>query len=156
MNTAPSRRNKGEAKRLDMIIGCTGFWFEERNKPEGKSTAAFYLEIWELTSKISRNLMANPKLALSGKRGLIIIDEIQHRPELFPALRVLVDRPDNAARFLLLGSASPMLVRGVSETLAGRTSFVDMAGFTLEEVVSGGSSGSAEGFPGRGLQIQMR
>jgi hypothetical protein len=80
--------------------------------------------------------MANPKLALRGKRGLIIIDEVQHRPELLPALRVLVDRPDNAARFLLLGSASPTLVRGVSETLAGRTSFVDMAGFTLKEVGS--------------------
>ena len=92
--------------------------------------------IFDLEDQADNTALANPKLALSGKRGLIIIDEIQHRPELFPALRVLVDRPDNAARFLLLGSASPMLVRGVSETLAGRTSFVDMAGFTLEEVGS--------------------
>ena len=92
--------------------------------------------MFDLEDQADNTALANPKLALSGKRGLIIIDEIQHRPELFPALRVLVDRPDNAARFLLLGSASPMLVRGVSETLAGRTSFVDMAGFTLEEVGS--------------------
>ena len=92
--------------------------------------------IFDLEDQADNTALANPKLALSGKRGLIIIDEIQHRPELFPALRVLVDRPDNAARFLLLGSASPTLVRGVSETLAGRTSFVDMAGFTLEEVGS--------------------
>jgi len=92
--------------------------------------------IFDLEDQADNAALANPKLALSSKHGLIIIDEIQHRPELFPALRVLVDRPDNAARFLLLGSASPMLVRGVSETLAGRTSFVDMAGFTLEEVGS--------------------
>ena len=92
--------------------------------------------MFDLEDQADNTALANPKLALSGKRGLIIIDEIQHRPELFPALRVLVDRPDNSARFLLLGSASPMLVRGVSETLAGRTSFVDMAGFTLEEVGS--------------------
>jgi len=92
--------------------------------------------IFDLGDQADNAALTNPNLALSGKRGLIIIDEIQHRPELFPALRVLVDIPDNAARFLLLGSASPMLVRGVSETLAGRTSFVDMAGFTLEEVGS--------------------
>ena len=92
--------------------------------------------IFDLEDQADNAALANPKLALSGKRGLIIIDEIQNWPELLPALRVLVDRPDNAARFLLLGSASPMLVRGVSETLAGRTSFVDMAGFTLEEVGS--------------------
>ena len=92
--------------------------------------------IFDLGDQADNAALTNPNLALSGKRGLIIIDEVQHRPELFPALRVLVDRPDNAARFLLLGSASPTLVRGVSETLAGRTSFVDMAGFTLEEVGS--------------------
>ena len=53
-------------------------------------------------------------------RGLVVIDEVQRKPELFALLRVLVDRPDSAARFLLLGSASPHLVRGVSESLAGR------------------------------------
>ncbi|HPD79767.1 MAG TPA: AAA family ATPase, partial [Spirochaetales bacterium] len=64
------------------------------------------------------------------------IDEVQRRPELFQILRVLVDRPNNKTRFLLLGSASPALVRGVSETLAGRTSIVDMHGFSLQEVES--------------------
>ena len=92
--------------------------------------------IFDLGDQADNAALTHPNRALSGKRGLIIIDEVQHRPELFPALRVLVDRPDNAARFLLLGSASPTLVRGVSETLAGRTSFVDMAGFTLKEVGS--------------------
>jgi predicted AAA+ superfamily ATPase len=55
-------------------------------------------------------------------------------PELLPVLRVLIDRTDRPARFLLLGSASPHLVRGVTESLAGRVAFVDMQGFTLDEV----------------------
>ncbi len=57
-------------------------------------------------------------------------------PELFPVLRVLIDRPDTPARFLLLGSASPHLVRGVTESLAGRVAFVDMQGFSLGDVGS--------------------
>ena len=55
-------------------------------------------------------------------------------PELFQLLRVVVDRPENRARFLILGSASPDIIRGVSETLAGRVEFVDMMGFSLQEV----------------------
>ena len=66
--------------------------------------------------------------------GLVIIDEVQRQPDLFELLRVLVDRPHNPAHFLLLGSASPQLVRGVSESLAGRIGFVDLSGFDLTEV----------------------
>ena len=58
--------------------------------------------------------------ALRSLRGLVVIDEIQRQPELFPLLRVLADRVDRPARFLILGSASPHLVKGVSESLAGR------------------------------------
>ncbi len=94
------------------------------------SQSAFF----DLEDPADEAALANPMLALDGRQGLVIIDEVQRRPELFPVLRVLVDKPDNTARFLLLGSASPALVRGVSETLAGRTSFVDMQGFSLEEV----------------------
>jgi len=72
--------------------------------------------------------------ALEGLSGLVVIDEVQRRPELFEILRVLVDRPGNSARFLLLGSASPQLVKGVSESLAGRLGFVDLSGFDLSEV----------------------
>ena len=72
--------------------------------------------------------------ALERLSGLVIIDEIQRQPELFELLRVLVDRPDNQARFLVLGSASPQLVRGVSESLAGRIGFVDLTGFDLREI----------------------
>lgn len=92
--------------------------------------------IFDLEDPADDAALSHPMLALSDKHGLIVIDEVQRRPELFPILRVLVDRPDNAARFLLLGSASPHLVRGVSESLAGRTSFVDMQGFSLDEVGS--------------------
>jgi hypothetical protein len=61
-----------------------------------------------------------PKAALGGLSGLVVIDEVQRRPDLFPVLRVLVDRADSGARFLVLGSASPNLLRQTSETLAGR------------------------------------
>lgn len=65
---------------------------------------------------------------------MVVLDEIQTKPELFPVLRVLLDRPDSPARFLLLGSASPSLIRGAGETLAGRVEFVDLHGFDLTEV----------------------
>jgi hypothetical protein len=66
--------------------------------------------------------------------GLVVLDEVQRKPELFPLLRVLADRKPVKARFLLTGSASPALARGVSESLAGRVAQVDVAGFNLEEV----------------------
>lgn len=81
--------------------------------------------------------LANPREALAGLRGLAIIDEIQRRPELFETLRVLADRPRTPARFLILGSASPGLMRGASETLAGRVGFIEMGGFDLGEVGAG-------------------
>jgi predicted AAA+ superfamily ATPase len=67
-------------------------------------------------------------------RGLVVLDEVQRKPALFELLRVLADRRGTPARFLILGSASPDLVRGVSESLAGRVRFVDMGGFSLAEV----------------------
>jgi predicted AAA+ superfamily ATPase len=80
--------------------------------------------------------LTNPMLALSTLDGLVILDEVQRLPELFPVLRVLVDRPSNAARFLVLGSASPHLLRQGSESLAGRVAFHPLAGFALSEVGS--------------------
>jgi hypothetical protein len=68
--------------------------------------------------------------------GLIILDEFQLKPELFGTLRVLVDRPGQKARFVILGSASPEIIRNASETLAGRIEFVDLHGFDLSEVGS--------------------
>lgn len=81
--------------------------------------------------------LREPMLALSRLEGLVVLDEIQRKPELFALLRVLADRQPAKARFLLTGSASPWLVRGVSESLAGRVAFVDVSGFSLGEVGDG-------------------
>lgn len=78
--------------------------------------------------------LQNPELALSKCRGWVVLDEIQQVPALFPVLRVLSDRRDVVVKFLILGSASPQIVRASSESLAGRVSFVDLSGFTLTEV----------------------
>ena len=78
--------------------------------------------------------LADPFLALDPLRGLVVLDEVQRRPNLFPALRVLADRPRTPARFLLLGSASPALLRQSSETLAGRVAHYELSGFDLSEV----------------------
>lgn len=79
-------------------------------------------------------LSAMPERTLGNHRGLVVIDEVQRMPELFRILRPLCDRPGMPARFLLLGSAAPELVRGVSESLAGRAQFVVVPGFSLEDV----------------------
>jgi predicted AAA+ superfamily ATPase len=89
---------------------------------------------FDLESATGRARLANPELALSPLTGLVVIDEIQRQPELFTFLRPLVDRPRRRSRFLILGSASPDLVRGASESLAGRIGFVDLGGFLLREV----------------------
>lgn len=77
--------------------------------------------------------LAQPMATLQPLRGLVVIDEVQRAPELFPVLRVLADRAQTPARFLLLGSASPELIRQASETLAGRVGFVEMSGLLLDE-----------------------
>jgi len=79
-------------------------------------------------------LRATPEKLLAEREGLVIVDEVQRLPELFELLRPLCDDRKRQAVFLLLGSASWDLVKGVSETLAGRIQFVDVAGFSLSEV----------------------
>jgi len=79
-------------------------------------------------------LLQDPLLALRPLRGLIVVDEVQKRPELFATLRVLVDEPRASRRFLVLGSASPDLLRQASESLAGRIAYHELGGFSLEEV----------------------
>lgn len=111
----------------------------------GKTTLARIIagktkcEYFDLEDPADLNRLSAPKFALERLSGLIIIDEVQRKPELFEILRVLVDRPaaDRPAadaRFLLLGSASFHLVRKVSESLAGRVAFVEMGGFNLKEI----------------------
>lgn len=105
----------------------------------GKTTVARMLNntqgatYFDLEHPVDARRLTAPLTVLETLSGLVIIDEIQRQPALFELLRVLVDRPHNPAQFLLLGSASPHLVRGASETLAGRIGFVDMAGFNLTE-----------------------
>jgi uncharacterized protein len=89
---------------------------------------------FDLESLPDLERLRNPELVLGALEGLVVLDEIQVMPELFQVLRVLVDRPDRTARYLILGSASPDIVRGASETLAGRAEFVELSGFNLVEV----------------------
>ncbi len=78
--------------------------------------------------------LAEPELALSRLHGLIVIDEVQLAPWLFPLLRVLADRPEAPARFLVLGSAGPTLLQKSSESLAGRIAYHELGGFGIDEV----------------------
>lgn len=91
---------------------------------------------FDLEDPVSERRLAEPMLALRPLRGLVVIDEVQRKPDLFPALRVLSDRRPLPARFLVLGSASPDLLRQSSESLAGRIAFVEMSGFNLSETGS--------------------
>jgi predicted AAA+ superfamily ATPase len=102
----------------------------KQRSPVSKDKPSAY---FDLESHLDLNRLQNPQLMLASLRGLVIIDEVQVMPDLFRVLRVLVDRPENKARFLILGSASPDLVRSVSETLAGRVEFVELSGFGLHE-----------------------
>ena len=76
-----------------------------------------------------------PTLALENLSGYVIIDEIQRRPELFPVLRVLVDK-NPSLRYIILGSASRDLIAQSSESLAGRISYIEMGGFSLEHIAA--------------------
>jgi predicted AAA+ superfamily ATPase len=109
-------------------------------RQSGKTTLARTLlspeseNYFDLEHPTGLRRLEDPETSLSELRGLVVIDEVQRRPELFPILRVLIDRPRSPARFLLLGSASPALLRQSSESLAGRIEVIEMAGFSLEEV----------------------
>ena len=92
---------------------------------------------FDLEDPRTRALFEEPMTALEPLKGLVVIDEIQRAPDLFPLLRVLADRRPRRARFLLLGSASGALLQQSSESLAGRVQHVRMGGFTLDEVGAG-------------------
>lgn len=106
----------------------------------GKTTAARWIvepsspRYFDLEDPASLARLTEPMTALGPLRGVVVIDEIQRRPELFPVLRVLADRRPLQARFLILGSASPALLRQSSETLAGRVETITLAGFRLDEL----------------------
>ena len=108
----------------------------------GKSTLARQLVAarggpvtwFDLEDPVDLARLADPGLELRPLRGLVVLDEIQRLPAVFPLLRTLADRPRAPARFLVLGSASPELLRQTSESLAGRVAFHELDGFGLREV----------------------
>ena len=105
----------------------------------GKTTLAHQVagagsQFFDLESSMDRQaLAAAPERTLAPLRGLVVLDEVQTMPQILPVLRVLSDRPATPARFLVLGSASPDLIRGASESLAGRVAFVQLGGFYVTE-----------------------
>jgi predicted AAA+ superfamily ATPase len=121
------------ALRRSRIVALTG------PRQCGKTTLARKLiatnspNYFDLEDPVSLARLDEPMTALRELKGLVVIDEIQRRPELFPALRVLADRKPLPSRFLILGSASPDLMRQSSESLAGRMETISMGGFNLGE-----------------------
>lgn len=113
----------------------------------GKTTMARELvsadspNYFDLEDPQSLARLDQPMTALKPLRGVVVIDEVQRRPDLFPILRVLVDRTPLPARFLILGSTSSDFLRQSAESLAGRLETIEMRGFCLEEI---------------GLKAQMR
>ena len=99
--------------------------------------AAGSLNYFDLEDPASLARLSEPELALRPLKGLVVIDEIQRRPDLFPLLRVLADRQPLPARFLILGSAAPDLLRQSSETLAGRLETFPLEGFRLADLGAG-------------------
>ncbi len=122
---------KLESNRVVALIGA---------RQCGKTTLARELvplesiNYYDLENPISLAMLDQPMTALEKLSGLVVIDEIQRRPDLFPILRVLADREKLPASFLILGSASPELLRQSSDSLAGRIAYLSMSGFSLEEV----------------------
>ena len=106
----------------------------------GKTTLARELlseesaNYFDLEDPVSLARLDEPMTALRPLKGLVVIDEVQRRPDLFPVLRVLADRRGEPARFLILGSASGDLLRQSSESLAGRVEHIAIGGFTLTEL----------------------
>lgn len=109
-------------------------------RQSGKTTLARLIvsgdsiNYFDLEDPVGASRLAEPMTALKPLKGIVVIDEIQRRPDLFPVLRVLADRRPLPARFLILGSASPALIRHSAETLAGRIETVVLSGFTLAEL----------------------
>jgi hypothetical protein len=109
-------------------------------RQSGKTTLARELlsidspNYFDLEDPVSLARLDEPRTALEPLEGLVVIDEIQRRPDLFPILRVLADRRPNPARFLILGSASGALMRQSAESLAGRIERIEIGGLTLAEL----------------------
>ncbi|MEI8264504.1 MAG: ATP-binding protein [Betaproteobacteria bacterium] len=117
-------------------------------RQSGKSTLAQSFlprsspRYFDLENPLHESRLTQPMDTLSKLQGLVVIDEVQRRPGLFPMLRVLIDRSDAPGQYLLPGSASPQLLRQAGESLLGRVEVVEVAGFDLAEVTTAGRLGS--------------
>ncbi len=134
-------------KRTNEIKALTGMLKRHRvvaiigARQVGKTTLAHaFSDKWQgptsyfdLENPEDQARLSDPMLALRDLRGLVIMDEIQRQPDIFPILRVLADKKRAAARYLVLGSASPELLRQSAETLAGRIHYHEISGFSLDE-----------------------
>lgn len=146
---------RGIIARLKRALGRSPVVVLTGPRQCGKTTLARLLlspdspNCFDLEEPGSAARLDEPMTALSSLTGLVVIDEVQRRPDLFPVLRVLADRPDTPARFLVLGSASGRLLRQSSESLAGRIEPIRIGGFSLGELGEGNTARLWErgGFP---------
>ena len=134
----PRRRHEAGLRRLlgqFPVVGLVGA------RQVGKTTLARTLAsreegpvtFFDLEDPVDEARLADPKLALEPLDGLVVIDEVQRSEGLFRLLRVLVDRPLNRTRFLIIGSAGPALLRQASESLAGRIAYHELTPLGLDE-----------------------
>jgi predicted AAA+ superfamily ATPase len=134
IDRSADRKNVSAALKRSRVVALLG------PRQCGKTTLAreflnpTSLNYFDLEDPASLARLSEPDLALRSLKGLVVIDEIQRRPELFPLLRVLADRRPLPARFLILGSAAPELLRQSSETLAGRIETVQLEGLRLGDL----------------------
>ena len=146
---------RGILSQLRRALDCSPVVVLTGPRQCGKTTLARALlspdspNYFDLEEPASLARLEEPMTALDPLTGLVVIDEVQRRPELFPVLRVLADRPDTPARFLVLGSASGRLLRQSSESLAGRTEPIRIGGFSLGELGQAATTALWErgGFP---------
>lgn len=106
----------------------------------GKTTLSHHLGLkekvtfFDLESPGDTQRLQNPEMTLKSLDGIVVLDEIQLKPEILSVLRVLVDRQENNNKYIILGSASPEIIKGASESLAGRVEFIDLHGFDCSEI----------------------
>lgn len=123
-----------EALKRNPVVSVLGPRQSGKTTLARQTAAGRRSHFFDLEETRSLVRLEHPATTLEPLQGLVVIDEVQRKPDLFPLLRVLADRKPPSARFLILGSASPALMKGVSETLAGRVAFVEVSGFSLREV----------------------
>lgn len=126
-------------RQVEVALSRSTICYLAGPRQSGKTTLArtfldsVHPAYFDLEDPDAESRLSAPKLALNQDTPLTVIDEIQKVPELFPLLRVLADSPDRRTKYLILGSASPRVLKGVSESLAGRVELVELGGFSPSE-----------------------